>query len=556
MKRRGVSDMRRVILRVALSGACLLSWIGSAHAQLGRGGAEWVTSGGDAQRSHSIPADLKISKDSLRKPGFQFLWKVNLNNDAVQLNSLTPAILMDRYIGYRGFRSLAFVGGSSNTIAAVDTDLNRIEWQTRLRPTPPNGSLTCPGGLTSTIARSTTATYPDPGPVGGGLGGRAGPARSGVGEAEQGAVTIIPAMAAAAAAVASAPPASPTAGRPPALRMPVLIYAVTSDGMLHSLYISNGVEPEPPIKFLPPNSNAQGLVVIDNIAFAATQNCNGASSGVWALDLASKQVTSWKPASGAIAGSAGPAFGPDGTAYATTTAGELVALDPKTLAVKDTYTALQQEFTSSPVVFPYNGRNLIAAATKDGRLHVLGDTSLGGSDHRTPLFRMPASLPANFRPGALATWQAKDGVRWLLAATSSGPTPGTGFSTGNGTVNNGAIVAWKIVERNSALSLEPGWVSRDMLSPLPPMIINGVVFAISSGEFRSDDGNITAAQRAQRSSPAVLYALDAATGKTLWDSGKTIASFVHSGDLSGGAGQLYLETYDHTLYAFGFPIEH
>ena len=94
-----------------------------------------------------------------------------------------------------------------------------------------------------------------------------------------------------------------------------------------------------------------------------------------------------------------------------------------------------------------------------------------------------------------------------------------------------------------------------MVSPLPPMVINGVVFAVSSGEFRSG-GAMTAAQRAQKSAKAVLYALDGDTGKELWNSGNTITSFVHSGGLSGGGSQLYLETYDGMLYAFGFPIEH
>jgi len=68
------------------------------------------------------------------------------------------------------------------------------------------------------------------------------------------------------------------------------------------------------------------------------------------------------------------------------------------------------------------------------------------------------------------------------------------------------------------------------------MTINGVVFVLS--------GN-----------PAILYALDGATGKTLWDSGKTIAGIANGG-LSGGASQLYLSTQDGTMYAFGFPIEH
>jgi outer membrane protein assembly factor BamB len=504
--------------RLVLSCFFLLSGAGLLPAQLGLAGAEWVTSGSDAQRSFSIPADPAISVDGLRTPGFQLLWKTKLSsipsNDAAQVNSLTPAILMDRYIGYRGFRSFAFVAGSSNNVYAIDSDLNRLEWKTKLPvPAPATGSPNCPGGLTSPIARATTANYPVPGTFGG-LGIRGGPAESGVGEPNQGAVTI-PAALAASAAAAAGPPR-------PRLRLPVLIYVLASDGMLHTLYISNGVEAEAPITFLPPNANAQGLVIIDGVAYAASHSCNGAAAGVWGLDIASKQVSGWKPSSGDIAGSGGPAFGPDGTVYATTTAGALVALDPKTLAVKDTYES-GQEFTSSPIVFQYQQRNLIAAATRDGRIHVLDTASLG-----TPLFKT-AAYSANFAPGALASWQSSDGVRWLLAAS--------------GGAANGAVAAWKIVERDGAIALEPGWRSRDLRSPLTPMVINGVVFAVSGGENRAAEN-------------AVLYALDGATGRVLWDSGKAITSFVHSGGLSGGAGQVYLETYDQTLYVFGFPVEH
>ena len=411
---------------------------------------------------------------------------------------------------------MAFVAGSSNNIYAIDSDLNRIEWKTKLPiPAPATGTLTCPGGLTSPIARATTANYPAPGTFGG-LGGRGVPAASGVGESNQGAVTIPTALAASAAAAAG------PGGGPVRLRLTVLIYVLAGDGMLHTLYISNGVEAEAPIEFLPPNANAQGLVIIDGVAYAASHSCNGAPAGVWALDIASKQVAVWKPSSGDIAGSAGPAFGPDGTVYATTTAGALVALDPKTLAIKDTYES-GMEFTSSPMVFHYKERNLIAAATRDGSIHVLDAASLG-----TPLFKTPADS-VGFASGALASWQSPDGVRWLLTAS--------------GGAANGAVSAWKIVERDGAIALEPGWRSRDLMSPLTPIIMNGVVFAVSSGEGRPAD-------------KAVLYALDGATGKVLWDSGKSITSFVHSGGLSGGAGQLYLETEDQTLYAFGFPVEH
>jgi outer membrane protein assembly factor BamB len=66
---------------------------------------------------------------------------------------------------------------------------------------------------------------------------------------------------------------------------------------------------------------------------------------------------------------------------------------------------------------------------------------------------------------------------------------------------------------------------------------------------------LTAAQRAQRSVPAILYVLDGATGKTLWSSGTKITSFA-TAELSAGGGQVYLVTYDSHVYAFGIPLEH
>ena len=67
---------------------------------------------------------------------------------------------------------------------------------------------------------------------------------------------------------------------------------------------------------------------------------------------------------------------------------------------------------------------------------------------------------------------------------------------------------------------------------------------------------MNAAQIAKRSSNAVLYALDATTGKELWNSGKAITGFAHGAAISGGMGQVYLTTNDGTMYAFGFPMEH
>jgi outer membrane protein assembly factor BamB len=315
--------------------------------------------------------------------------------------------------------------------------------------------------------------------------------------------------------------------------------------------VSNGEEPNPPIQFLPPNAHAQGLIVFDNTAYVATVNgCGGVEDGVWALNLESKEVTHWK-SSGGVAGSAGFAVGPDGTLYVATKGRELVALEPGTLTVKSSHKG-ETDFTSSPVVFEYKDKDLIAVATGDGQIQLLDTAALGGQ----PLAKTPAFSSLEFAAGSLASWRGSAGTRWLLAPAGGSVANGAGFGSGNGEVKNGAIVAFEVGEENSALVLRPAWVSRDLVSPLPPAIVNGVVFALSSGEFRSSDPELTAAQRVQRSSPAILYALEAATGKELWNSGSTITSFVHSGGLAAGGGRVYVGGYDGTQYAFGFPMEH
>ncbi len=482
-----------------------LVWVGMSVAfGQGRGGADWTTAGNDAQRSSWVRADPKISAGALEKPGFALAWKVQLESD------VSPAVLLDRYIGYRGFRSLAFVATNDGEIVALDTDLGRIEWQKHLAASPRTAG--CSGAKAAGLARPTGTGFPMSGGGRAGYGGRGGPARSGVGEPGEGAVTIA-ASSRPRGGAAFGPPRGPARRPGGFVRMPSVVYGLSGDGMLHTMYVSNGEEPTPPVAFLPANADARGLIVVDGVAYVATTGACGTPGAVWALDLASKRVVSWQ-AGGGIAGSAGPAFGPDGTLYVATGAGDLAALEPKTLKVKHTYRS-GSEFTSSPVLFPYKDQVLAAAATKDGRIHLLDTGSLTGS--AAPRGDKTAA------PSTLAAWQDNDGTPWLVAQSG------------------GSIEAWKLLPRNGTAGLEPGW-ARSLVSSLPPLIVNGVLFVATAGD--------------ERSGRSVLYAWDARTGKDLWNSGTTVASFVRGGGLSAGGSQVYVGTHDGTFYAFGFPIEH
>ena len=505
---------------VALLGTALV------YAQFGRGGGDWTTSGYDAQRSSWVRSDPKISLESLQKPGFQMIWKVDLIKAQKAANPLTDAVLLNFYIGYRGFRSLAFLGGLSNSVYAVDTDISR----SRVDDAPRGRRLFSLRGFDHPAfapdqprdrdrrrhrPRRPWRLRPR----------RCRPAQPGRTRTSRRLPCAAPCRRrprAAPGAVEVDQPAGPhpmplPAGRAMYTRSPVTDCCTRCS-------CPTARSPSPALKFLPPNANSSGLIVADDVAYAVTtKGCGSAPEGVWALDLESKEASSWK---GSVAGSAGIAFDPEGTLYVSTGAGSsdhsnsLVALDPKTLQPKGWYAA-SSEFTSSPVIFEYKDKLLAAAATRDGRLHLLDTASLGGADHKTPLSVTDGNSKATGT--ALASWEDSSHTRWILSPAGS------------------AIAAWKVVDRNGAPALEPGWTSREIVAPLPPMIVNGVVFALAGGN---------------PSSPAVLYALDPSTGKELWNSGNSIGSYVPSGGLSAGGSQLYLGAADGKLYAFGFPIEH
>jgi hypothetical protein len=556
---------------VAASAALLLALSGvEGHAQ-GRGAAEWTTSGFDAQRSAWLRADARLTKAAVQKGEFAFLWKMKIENTSRQLNSLTAPVLLDRLIGYRGFKSLAFFGGSDDRIFAVDTDLARASWTTVLNYTAPTGgrppsSWNCPGGLMAMPSRRTVLV-PSAGVTGAG-GGRAGVRNgSAVGEPGRGAAVLsqMPAR----GGPPAPPPPAPGSGRGPA---PIgfggvdPLFAVGGDGYLHSLYVSNGAPIEPAVPFLPPDAKPTALIWVDGVVYTTTSGeCGAAPNAVWAMDLTKpageRKAQVWKAGRASIAGSSGLSLGTDGTIYvALGTDGQgaahadsIVALDRDRLTPKDWFTAPGADFNATPIVLRHGSKDLIAATANDGRLYLLDAASLGGGDHKTPLASTAKYTTAGAGTG-LATFQDDSGGRWVFT-TASGTTGDVTF-TQNGPASSGRIVAFKVIEEGGKLSLAPGWQSQDVATPLAPIVVNGMVFVVSSGEYRGPASPpLTAAQRAQRSAPAVLQVLDAATGRTLWSSGTTITSFAR-GELSAGGGQVYVVTYDNHLYAFGIPLEH
>ena len=538
------------------------------HAQ-GRGGSEWTTSGYDAQRTGSIKSDPRISVQAMQKPGdfgaFKFLWKVKLEYDPKAATALTQPILLDRIIGFRGFKSIAFVGTQSETIHAIDVDFGAPLWKYHINYSaslPPMLNVTgeCPGGLVASLSRPTAVA---PAAIGGGGfgGGRGGRSGGGVGEPGMGAVTLATAgqqrgggagpnapggrgagrgavPGSAAAAAGNTPGGLPPGARGggggfgggPFVPGNDAAYVVGSDGFLHALNVQNGADLLPPTLFVPSNTRVAGLLIANlgeagSVAYAATTHgCGSQPDGVWAMELGAdkKDVVAFQPKDARIAGNGGVTLGRDGTVYITTAGGssamsnQLIALESKTLKQKAAATVAGANFNSSPLVFSQKDKDVVAA-TGGGKLYLFDTAALTSGPAATSAVMGSEKLES----GALASWEDAQNARWIAATSSHG------------------IVTFKVTDEGGKLALQPGWTSRDIASPLPPLVVNGVMFTASSGT---------------KAVPSVLYAIDAATGKELWSSLRTITTSVRSG-LSAGQGNVYVPGADGTLYAFGFAID-
>lgn len=498
--------------------------------------ASWLTFGGDAQRSGWAKQETVLTKDNVK--GLQLEWKLKLDNEPKELNALTVPVVINPVYTNHGSFEYVIVAGSSDNVYAIDADTGKVAWQkhfTNNVPVPaatstPEGDYFCPNALNDTPVISTSK----PGPT---------------------------------------------------------AYVISIDGKLHALNVVNGEDRFPPKQFVPAYSKNWSLNLSgDTVYTTISQNCDNAKNGVSAMDLKSPDnaVSFFQSDSfgGGIWGRGGAAIGSTGTVFAETGDGPVdpaggkyadtfLALSGKDLKLLDYFTPANANYltrkdldmgNTTPVVFPYKGRELMVGSGKEGTLYLLDAKAPGGETHSRPLFQARYLNEENDIAGrgvwgAFATWEDPKGARWIYAP-AWGPmhSKAQTFPITNGATPNGSLMAFKVEDKDGQPVLTPAWVSHDMAVPEPPVVANGVVFAISSGEFTrqiKENGQLyTFKERiANSTGNATLYAFDAETGKELFSSAKLISSFTHFGGLAVNDGRVFLTTHDSTLYAFSVKGE-
>ena len=531
---------------------------------------EWLTWQVDPERTGWARGETALTKPNAANLGL--LWKAQLDAKPTRLNgysTLTDPLIAEGVRTSKGVKTVVYTARGENNVYALDAESGAVLWQRQFpnQAKAPTPTGMCPNNLNATPVIDKASS---------------------------------------------------------------ILYVLTNEGKLRALGLPDGEDRMTPVEFTEPYSRNWSLNLIDGFVYTSTsRGCAGATSVITGVDMSkpSHPVVRFYPSTGkasgpwgrggivrlptgVIAQTADGAYDPASGRFGNTMLGLT-----KDLRLTDSYTPAnwdslnRKDFdlgVSSPTVFQFDKWTLVATAAKEGVIYLLDAANLGGENHMTPLYVSPRygndALLFGFNGvwGSLSTWVDAKGKRWLLAPMMGPPAQATEslFGMSDGKVVNGSVMAFRVKKQNGKPVLDPVWMSADLDSPGMPLIANGVVYVLATGDrardaFRPNFGGPPGAPRrrfgggpenqvnpgepgAERDAAwltaqnepggqtpgrrfsggrdvthAVLYALDAETGKELYSSKELVDSWNHYGGIALAGGRLYLSTYDARVYAFG-----
>jgi outer membrane protein assembly factor BamB len=563
----------------------------AARAQ-GSAQRDWVTWGYDQERTSWNRGETALSKDNVSRLELKWGTQLSTRPTEVVLSTLTSPLVVENVNTAEGPKTLVIVVGADDTIFTLDADTGKVLWQktfpNTLKPVSPANWL---------CSNTQNAT-------------------------------------------------------PVIDKQKSIVYFNTSDGKLRGLSLNNGEERLVPTDFVTPFARNWSLNLIDNVIYTGYgRGCGGATGTIAAMDvkdpahpvLTNFYLSGGRP--GGPWGRAGVVRGPKGI-YAQTADGaadpgsgsygeSVLALALKSLRLIDSFTPANWQYlnakdldmgAASPVVFPFQNRTLVASAAKEGVVYLLDAGALGGgvnpddrmgvADHSTPLYKSArlgndeVLLGGRGVWGALATYEDPQGQRFLYVPMWGPPSKeAPQFKYSYGDTPNGSLMAFQVSQEGGKPALIPTWMSRDMHVPDPPVVANGVVYAIQTGENTvqnnrpggdaaggggggrrgpgapggppgagpGTDGRGVGAPSGASGGPGagrggagagsfllqaakfratpvtnlVLYAYDAETGKQLYSSEKIISNWVHFSEPVVADGKVFIVSWDAHIYAFG-----
>jgi outer membrane protein assembly factor BamB len=483
--------------------------------------------GHDPARSGWASDESTLSPENVSN--LRLLWKKHVNNQSYSLSALTAPVVMSKATDGGGAHGVVYVAGIGGTVFALDAETGEDLWTRALRSmTLPRkgglqGTFLCPNGITATpvIDKNTDS-----------------------------------------------------------------VYVTAPDGSLYGLNLSSGKVTYGPVPFVAPFAKSWSLNIFDGRVYTTVSlGCGNGRSGVYAADVRAPQRTSVQQLflsnayTAGIWGREGPVIGGNGKLYGGTADGDtdpskgdysltVMAVNLADLSVADYFLPANSAYlkkmdfdlgSASPVWFKWQNRSLIAHGSKEGVVYLLDANRLGAADHGTPLFTSPRlgndqeqCCDGSGIWGGLSYSRDDTGQAWLYVPMGGSPSAqAPRFPITNGDNPHGSIMAFKVVgdPKTHEPVLEPAWISGDFQYPDPAVIANGVLFALSNGENPDQRGDES--RRFLNTRPEVLKALDAKTGKELYNSGDAMTAWAHFSGLAVADGRIYAVDHDSNVYCFG-----
>jgi outer membrane protein assembly factor BamB len=197
-------------------------------------------------------------------------------------------------------------------------------------------------------------------------------------------------------------------------------------------------------------------------------------------------------------------------------------------------------------------------------------------DHMTALYQSPrlGNDSQDFQSqgvwGSLATQLSDAQDRWLYIPMWGTPAKtGPKYAFSYGDITNGSIIGAKVTDDGGKLTLQPVWTSRDLNMASPPVVANGVVYALQTAEstvqvpksvYLPDGSRKPGFNPDENANERImvphatmtLFAFDAETGKQLWSSARAMdGQTVHFTQPVVALGRVFAVDHAGHLWAFG-----
>src|SRR5262245_51068030 len=122
--------IRKLTILIAIACGCIAAW--SAHGLTDGKPADWLTDGGDQQRT-AWQRDERILTTANAKD-MKLLWKIKLDNQPREMHNLLPALVVGRVSTANGPKQIVIVTGVSDNIYAIDADKGELLWKHHSEP--------------------------------------------------------------------------------------------------------------------------------------------------------------------------------------------------------------------------------------------------------------------------------------------------------------------------------------------------------------------------------------------------------------------------------------